>query len=199
MNFILSTLLSYLLLYKYATIFVVVFAAAIIVPVPDSTMLVATGAFASQGYFSLSLALIVALVANILGDLVDYTLTYRWGFKIIKEHHIRKMPYFNKVEHFIRTNAGMAIFISRFVGTVGPLVNFLSGLANIPLSKFFFFDVVGNAVDIAGLLVAGYILGQYWQDFSGFVGLVGWIIVVAVVMYVIIKISRTTMNKKTTT
>jgi membrane-associated protein len=199
MNFILSTLLSYLLLYKYATIFVVVFAAAIIVPVPDSTLLVATGAFASQGYFSLTLALVVALVANVLGDLVDYILTNRWGFKIVKEHHIRKMPYFNKVEQFIRSNAGMAIFVSRFVGTVGPLVNFLSGLANIPLSKFLFFDVVGNAVDIAGLLIAGYILGQYWQDFSGFVGLIGWIIVVAIVMYAIIKISKATMNKKPTT
>jgi membrane-associated protein len=196
MNFILSTLLSYLLLYKYATIFVVVLAAAIIVPVPDSTLLVATGAFVSQGYFSLTLALVVALVANVLGDLVGYTLTNRWGYKVVKEHHVRKMPYFNRVEQFLRSNAGMAIIVSRFVGTVGPLVNFLSGLADIPLSKFLFFDVVGNAVDIAGLLIAGYILGQYWQDFSGFVGLIGWIIVVAIVMYAIIKISKATMTKK---
>lgn len=194
MNFILSTLLSYLLLYKYATIFVVIFAAAIIVPVPDSTMLVATGAFASQGYFSLSAAFAVALAANVLGDLVDYTLTRRWGYRIIKEEHIRKMPYFNKVEQFVHANAATAIIVSRFVGTVGPLVNFLSGLADVPLSKFIFFDIIGNALDIAGLLAAGFVLGQYWQDFSGFVGIVGWIIVVGIVMYVIVKISKRTAS-----
>jgi membrane-associated protein len=175
---------------------VVVFAAAIIVPFPDSTMLIAAGAFASQGYFSLTLTLVTALIANILGDLVDYTLTNRWGYRIIKEHHIRKMPYFNRVEQFVKSNAGITIFVSRFAGTIGPLVNFLSGLADIPLSKFIFFDSIGNAVDIAALLVIGYFLGQYWQDFSGIVDTVGWIIIVGIVMYAIIKISM--VNKKST-
>ncbi len=188
MNTILTSLLSYLLLYKYSTLFLVVFSAAIILPLPDSSILLATGAFASQGYFSFAISFAVALVANVLGDIVGYMLTNKFGYHVIKERHIKKFPYFSKVETFVRTQAGPTIIVSRFVGTIGPLVNFLSGLASVPLSKFIFFDLIGNAIDIAAILIIGYALGQYWQDFAGIMDTVGWIFLVLIVVYVTINI-----------
>ena len=53
MTAILSALLSYLLLYKYFAIFVLVFAGSFIVPLPGNAMLFAMGAFSSQGYMNL--------------------------------------------------------------------------------------------------------------------------------------------------
>src|ERR1700753_579402 len=124
MNSILATLLSYLLLYKYIAIFLLVVSSAIILPIPENTLLLATGAFASQGYFSFIFAFIVALAANVIGDSIGYILTRKWGNKIIKEHHIKKYASLSKIDSYIRGNAGMTIFLTRFTGTIGPLVNF---------------------------------------------------------------------------
>ena len=49
MSSILSPLLSFLLLYKYVGLLVFTFADAVILPLPGNTILLATGAFASQG------------------------------------------------------------------------------------------------------------------------------------------------------
>lgn len=49
---ILSSLPSYVLLYKYVAIALVVYSGAVILPLPANAMLLAVGAFASQGYFS---------------------------------------------------------------------------------------------------------------------------------------------------
>jgi membrane protein DedA with SNARE-associated domain len=74
MSQILESLLSYILLYKYVALALLVFANAIVIPLPINTLLLATGAFASQGYLNLGLALVLSIVANILGDCIDYTL-----------------------------------------------------------------------------------------------------------------------------
>jgi membrane-associated protein len=188
MDYFLSSLLSYLLLYKYAALFLIVFSAAIIIPWPENTLLLATGAFASQGYFSLTLSFFVALVANVLGDLVGYSLTRKWGYKVIKEHHIRKYRYVERLNQYVKDHAGMTILLTRFVGTIGPLVNFLAGLINVSIRKFLMFDVIGNILDVGLFLLAGYMLGTVWQSFSDIADTIGWIVLVVFCMNIIIKV-----------
>ena len=56
MDYILTTLLSYLLLYKYAAIFVVVLVSGFLLPLPSNTLLMAAGAFASSSGCSCGVA-----------------------------------------------------------------------------------------------------------------------------------------------
>ena len=69
---LLGPLFSGLLLYKYVVLFIAVFLAGLGLPIPSGTLLVAVGAFASQDYFNLWISFIVALLANIFGDLSIY-------------------------------------------------------------------------------------------------------------------------------
>src|SRR6185369_11643502 len=92
--------LSYLLLYKYATIFVVVASSAFIVPLPTSALLLAAGAFASQGYLSFATCVAVAAIANTIGDTMGYTLTRIFGYTFIEKHYKKKHAYFVRVERY---------------------------------------------------------------------------------------------------
>jgi membrane-associated protein len=188
MDYFLSWLLSSLLLYKYFALFGIVFSAALIVPWPENTLLLATGAFASQGYFSLTAAFLVCLVANVIGDSIGYFLTFHWGNRVIKEHHLKKYVYIDRLNGYVKAHAGLTILLTRFVGTVGPLVNYLSGLIGVSFSKFLIFDIIGNTLDFALFLGAGYLLGNVWQNFSGITDTIGWILLVVIAINVAIHV-----------
>lgn len=50
----LSFLLSYLLVYKYTVLFLVIVSASFGVPIPATALIIAAGAFSAQGYLDFS-------------------------------------------------------------------------------------------------------------------------------------------------
>ena len=88
---IFNALLSFLLVYKYLGLFVVALLAALALPLPASTILAAAGAFAAQGYFSLTAVLIVAFVGNITGDAIGYFISRRYGVPLLRKIGFEKM------------------------------------------------------------------------------------------------------------
>ena len=175
MSNFLEILLSFLLLYKYWALFGVIFCAAVILPFPSNSVLLATGAFASQGYFNFFISLLVAVVANVAGDCVDYLLAARYGKRALQMLHIRLPAYVGRLETFVKRHPGPTIFVTRFVGTVEEVVSFLAGFVGVPLGTFLLYDTLGNIGSIGLVLYAGYFLGIHWQDFSSLFTLIGWI------------------------
>ncbi len=176
MNDFLGTLLSLLLLYKYFALFAVIFSAAVIVPLPTNSLLLAAGAFASQGYFSFSISLIVSVVANIAGDSFGYFLARKYGRLAIRFLHVRMPSFVEKLEQYLRSHTGLTIFVTRFFGSLDSVANIFSGLVGISFKKFLFYDFLGNFVSICGVLYAGYLLGVHWQDFSKFFDVGEWVL-----------------------
>jgi len=177
MSSILPFLLSFLLLYKYWAIFAAIFLAAVIVPIPVNSLLLAAGAFASQGYFSFSFSLMVAVLANILGDCLDFFLARIYGRRALELLHVSTPAYLERLERFVNKYPGSAIFLTRFVGTIEPLTSLLCGFIGVRFSKFIIYDILGNIVSIGIVLYAGYFLGVHWQDFIGLFNLTNYIIV----------------------
>ncbi len=141
-----GVLLSFLLLYKYWALFGVIFLACGHRAVPVHTVLLATGAFAGQGYFSFFLSLLVAVAANTLGDAVDYFLARRYGRRALSILHIRLPWYVEHLEAFLTGYPGPTIFVTRFVGTVEEVVSFLSGFTGVSFGTFLIYDVLGNTL-----------------------------------------------------
>ncbi len=187
---ILGVLLSYVLLYKYFAIFIAIFFAGIIVPIPASELLIAIGAFAGQGYLNLYLALAAGLAGNVLGDLVDFFLAQKYGSTILRKFHLDRRKFIGALEAEVKRNAPFMIFATRIAGALGPAVNILAGISGIILKKFIFYDAIGNLIDIGGLLLIGYVVGSYWENFSDVVGILVAIAVVAIVMFILWRISR---------
>ncbi len=192
---ILNELLSYVLLYRYWTIAVVVYSAAVILPLPGNAMLLAVGAFASQGYFNFWGVLATAVVANVAGDLTDYGITRYWGDGIVRLLRLHKLKFYNQLREELRTDAAITVFMTRFAGSLSPIAAFLAGLVGVPFNIFLINDFLGNLIEPFAALAIGYAVGNYWDSFSNLLELIAAIIAVAVIMFVLFRIYRRMMRK----
>jgi len=188
MDSIINFLLSYLLLYKYFTLFVIMFLSGMILPIPINTLFLAVGAFCSQGYFNIYISGAVALSGNVLGDITDYFLARKYGTRLVLKLNLKESKYYEMLEGYIKRYARSTIFFSRFLGTPGTIVNILSPLADISPSFFIFYDIVGNFFDVSIFLVLGYFLGGLWEGFSDLLSILGFIVVVAFLLYILIAV-----------
>ena len=178
-NWLPGIFFSYLLLYKYTALFLIAFAAALILPVPASTMLVAAGAFAYQGYLNIGYILLVALSANIAGDATGYLLARYYGEEVLAKIGFRRFLKSNsyaKFKDYMLEYPQSIIYFSRFLTEIGPAVNLLSGLAKVPYKTYFFFEVLGEACYVLLYGAVGYFLGSQWENNLGFFTKAGFII-----------------------
>lgn len=176
MNGPVSLLLSFLLLSRYWALFVIVASSAIILPIPVNVVLIATGAFASQNYFSFVTCFGIALIANVLGDCFDYFFAHHFGRSILQTLRVSIPSYVQNIERYIYTHPGPTIILTRFGGVTDPPVNFLCGLSDISFAHFLFYDFIGNTLSTGMFLCVGYVLGIQWQNFTGLFDLFGWIV-----------------------
>jgi membrane protein DedA with SNARE-associated domain len=56
--------------------------------------------------------------------------------------------------------------------------------------KFIIPDVIGDTVEPLGILFIGYVLGTYWDSFSGVLEIIASIIAVGVIMFILFKLYR---------
>lgn len=191
----LAPLLSYVLIYKYVAIFLVIYFGAVGLPLPANAMLLAVGAFASQGYFSFWFSLIVAVVANTLGDLTGYGITRKYGEVVIHKLKLDRVKFFLHLKEELRTDAVVTVFTTRFAGSLSSITNFLAGWVKVPMQTFLFFDVLGNVIEPFVALAIGYAVGNYWSDFSGILGILTGMVAVAVIIFILVRMQRRMVRK----
>jgi membrane protein DedA with SNARE-associated domain len=192
---ILNSLLSYVLLYKYLTIAVVVYSSAVILPLPANAMLLAVGAFASQGYFNFWGALATAVIANTLGDLTDYGLTRKYGERVARILRLHKFKFYNQLQEELRTDAAITVFTTRFAGSLSPVASFLAGMVGVPFKIFLVNDILGNIIEPLAAISLGYFVGNYWSNFSNLLEIIAATVAVAVVMFILWRMYRRMMKK----
>lgn len=194
---ILAALLSWLLLYKYAALFAIVYSAALLLPLPANATLLAVGAFSSQGYFNFWLSLTIAVTANTLGDLTGYAITRYWGEAVTHALRLHKFRFFNRLAEEFRTDAAITVFTTRFASSLSTISNFLAGLVQVPFGTFLFYDIIGNLIEPGAAIGLGYLVGDYWNNLSGTFETVTGIVAVAVVIFVLARISQRMAKKYT--
>lgn len=194
---LLALFLSYLLLYKYIALFLIIFLSALALPAPASAMILASGAFASQGYFNFFAVAATVYVGNVVGDCVGYFLTHRYGQSVIRRTYDKHAAYFVRLEKYVRGHAALTVFVTRFAGFVGPVVNYLAGLVRMPFPVFFFADAAANLLYALGLSYIGYAVGVYWQTISSFVSIVAGIVASLIIIFFTVQISKKSRTKHT--
>jgi membrane-associated protein len=184
MSTVVGTLLTFLLLYKYFALAAVVLLGAVALPLPVALLLVASGAFAAQGYLDVRIALSVAVVVNIAGDVAEFALARRYGPSALAFLDFGGNRVVASVEKFIQTYPRTTIFLTRFSGTTGVLANLFAGFTGISYPTFVTFDSLGNVISIAPFIWLGWLVGVYWQQVIPFVDIGGWValLVVAAVL-----------------
>lgn len=151
----------------YSVLFLVIFIETGLVAMPflpGDSLLFTAGLFARSGHLNLSYLLILLFIAAILGDNCNYWIGRKIGLKIftikIKGKLIVKKEYLDKTHLFFEKYGTKAIIMARFVPIVRTFSPFAAGVAEMDYKKFVSFDLLGGALWIGSLTVAGYLLGE---------------------------------------
>jgi membrane protein DedA with SNARE-associated domain len=196
----LTFFLSYLLVYKYAVLSIVIFTASFGVPIPATTLLTAAGAFAAQGYFDMYSIFICGFFASTLGDITGYFVSFRYGQEVLMRIGFRKLltsSRFQALEVIFSRHSTSTIFSSRFlITTLGPMVNILSGLTKVNYKKFLLYDILGEFLYVIIFTGLGYVFSDQWETISQISEDTTTILVLIVVLLAIFAILWRVRNEK---
>jgi membrane-associated protein len=149
----------------YALLFVIIFVETglVIMPfLPGDSLLFIVGALCGAEVLSLPLSVALLLAAAIAGDQTNYSIGRYFGPKVFKWENSR---FFNR-QAFMQANAfyekygGITIILARFMPFIRTFVPFVAGVAEMTRHKFTVFNVVGGAIWVVGLTLAGYLFGN---------------------------------------
>lgn len=197
MSSIFQSLLSELLVYRYATLFLVSFFSCIGFPLPAAPSTIAAAAFASQGFLDIRLVLVGAVAGNILGDIAAYWLVRLCGPRVLRWIGLRKYlatPTFRDVEKTVDTYKAPVLIASRFQVQATAVVNILSGLARLNFRRFLLYIAIGEVLQVFVYAVVGYMFADSWQALYAVVGKFGWL--VALIMAIAVTMASNKVIKR---
>jgi membrane-associated protein len=149
----------------YALLFLIVFTetGVVVMPfLPGDSLLFIVGALCGAGLMNLPLAMVLLVVAAILGDQVNYSIGRYFGPKVWQWEHSR---FFNKrafeqAHAFYEKYGGITIVLARFMPFVRTFAPFVAGVAEMSRVKFTLYNVVGALIWVISLTLAGYLFGN---------------------------------------
>ncbi|MEO7143873.1 MAG: rhodanese-like domain-containing protein [Bryobacteraceae bacterium] len=155
--------MEFLLRYGYIVLFGTVLAEQIGLPIPSAPVILAVGALAGVGKFSLWGALAVVLVAAVAGDATWYQLGRSRGAAVLRLLcRISLEP-----DSCVRTTrirfeklGSFALVIAKFVPGLSTAAPPMAGVTRMPLGNFLLADSAGSLVWGAAFLAAGYLFGE---------------------------------------
>ena len=129
---------------------------------PGDTLLFTAGLLASQGYFSVTLLILLITFAAILGDQVGYLFGIKIGPKIFNhdESFFFKKRYIADAEKFYKEHGKKAIILARFIPVVRTFIPILAGVGKMHYRTFVTYNIMGGLLWGVGITLAGYFLGQ---------------------------------------
>lgn len=129
---------------------------------PGDSLLFIAGLFCGTEYLDVNVWLLILLLvtAAIAGTCVGYGFG-RWAENYLrnkKENLFYKRKYLDMAQEFYSRHGMMAFIMGRFLPIVRTFVPILAGMVRIEFGKFLFFNIVGAAIWIIVMVMAGNIL-----------------------------------------
>jgi membrane-associated protein len=152
-------------MWVYALLFLIIFVetGVVVMPfLPGDSLLFIVGAMCGAGLMNLPLSMALLFAAAVLGDQVNYSIGRYVGPKVFQWEDSRffNKRAFNQAHAFYERYGGITIVLARFMPFVRTFVPFVAGVAEMTRSKFTFYNVIGGAIWVVGLTLAGYLFGN---------------------------------------
>jgi membrane-associated protein len=151
----------------YVVLFMVIFieTGLVVMPfLPGDSLLFTAGLFARAGFLDMPYLLALLFIAAVLGDNCNYWVGRKVGLKVfhwrIKGRALVKQQYLDQTHLFFEKHGTKAIIMARFVPFVRTFAPFAAGVGEMNYRRFLSFDILGGALWIGSLTVAGYLLGE---------------------------------------
>ena len=142
-------------------------------PVTNEFVLLFSGYLAFSGGLSLWFVVLTAVSADCIGTTILYAVFYRFG-KLIIDHRPRWLPVspmrIAKVVERISTRQQRSIYIGRLILFLRGYVSVAAGILSVRPKIFIPAAVVSAITWSGGYVIAGRIIGPYWEHVAGKIG-----------------------------
>ena len=195
-----SELALYITKYGYLAIFLLVLLQELGVPNPvtNEFVLLFSGYLAFSGVLSLWLVFLTAVSADCIGTTVLYAVFYLFG-EYIMDHRPRWLPvspaHIDRIARAISERQHWGIYVGRHIPFLRGYVSVAAGiLATSP--RIFIPAVVVSAITWSGgYVIAGRLLGPYWEQVAARIGGVESLILLATLIVIATLIGRTIVRR----
>jgi membrane protein DedA with SNARE-associated domain len=158
------------------------------VPFPSEVIMPFAGYFAGAGHLSFGGAVVAGAVGNLVGSLVAYAVSARFGEPVLRGpgRYVGIRPHHIEIaDRWFQRYGLAAVFFGRLLPVVRTYISFPAGLARVDLVWFSVLTFVGALPWCLGLTVAGYEVGANYDNVSKPVQIAGYVIAVLVVAAVV--------------
>jgi membrane protein DedA with SNARE-associated domain len=157
--------------------------------------------FAGFDVYNHTLSLPAVIVAGVAGDVLGASIAYAiglYGSRELLERHSGKLHLshgrLDRASRWFERYGPVTIFISRFLPVVRAAFPYVAGAAEMSYRKMLAFATLGSIVWVGGLAVLGREVGRNWQTWRHhleYVDYVGAAVLVAAIVYLIVRVRRT--------
>lgn len=149
----------------YALLFAIIFCETgiVIFPfLPGDSLLFVAGAAAAAGGMDIVTLCAVLFTAAVLGDNLNYWVGRTVGPKAFRweQSRIFNKAALMKTHAFYEKHGGKVIIIARFLPLARTFAPFVAGVGSMTYTRFFLLDLLGGAIWIGSLTLAGYWFGN---------------------------------------
>jgi len=133
------------------------------VPLPGETILLAAGVLVQRGHLDLWDAIVFGILGAVIGDQIGYWVgreggrpfVLRWGrYAFVTPQRLAR------AEAFFQRHGGKAVFLARFFSGLRVFGALVAGISRMRWGTFLFYNALGGAVWVTGVVLLGYFLGS---------------------------------------
>lgn len=138
---------------------------------PGDSLLFTAGFLASQGYFNITILIVLCFVGAVLGDSVGYAFGKKTGQMLfVKEDSLMfNKSHLEKAKIFYEKHGGKTIVLARFMPVVRTFAPIIAGVGTMKYPVFLTYNIIGAALWAIGLPTIGYFLGNIVPDVDKYI------------------------------
>ncbi len=128
---------------------------------PGDSLLVVAGLFAAAEKLNIFLVLLAFFLGSVIGDSTGYWTGRAMGKTLFNRESsfIFKPSRVEKAKKFFDKYGVKTVVLARFIPIVRTFAPLVVGAAGMPYAKFLTFSIIGGALWISSMVLAGYFLG----------------------------------------
>ncbi|WP_371417187.1 VTT domain-containing protein [Granulicella sp. L60] len=167
----------------YPTLWLVVFASQLCLPVPAIAFLMMAGALVGHGEFRIDLIILVGILGCLAGDLVWFEAGRRWGSRILRLLcSFSSDPGYaaQRARRVFKRWGPRSLLVAKFVPGLDGVTPPLAGMEGIPITSFLAYDAVGSLLWSTFYVGVGYVFADRLNVAITYVTRFGHLLAVAI-------------------
>ncbi len=180
--------------YSYIAIFVIIFLeCCAIFFLPGDSLLFTVGILAAKGYINIHIAVLIIIIAAILGGEVGYRVG-KYFEKLSENKYLKKIFHTKKIEEateYFKKHGEKTILFARFIPIVRTFAPAAAGFSEMNKKKFSKYNALGAALWAVTIPYGAYIAGESFPELEQNITLVSVIIIAITLTPFAVKIIKT--------